>query len=138
MKRLKREIIDEMVKDNIQEECPVLKFEESVGEEIKGALNENQVQISENIEETLIVDINQEEGKITLEQNQVSTSIQEEIMDFSVPEKMKVDNVQSSNEKSNEELVMAGFKGEVVQLSTVKYQGKSFCNAWRSRNELET
>ena len=47
-------------------------------------------------------------------------------MAFPIPEKLKVDNLQSSNEKSNEELVMAGFKGEVVQLSTVKYQGKSF------------
>ena len=47
-------------------------------------------------------------------------------MDFSVPEKMKVDNVQSSNEKSNEELVMEGFKGEALQISAIKYQGKSF------------
>ena len=57
MKRLKREIIDDMVKDNIQEECPVLKFEESVDEEIRGALNENQEQFSENIEESHRVDI---------------------------------------------------------------------------------
>ena len=55
--RLKREIIDEMVKENIEEECPVLKFEESMGEEIKGALNEKKMQISENIAETLKVDI---------------------------------------------------------------------------------
>ena len=74
MKRLKREIIDDMVKDNIQEECPVLKFEESVDEEIRGALNENQVQISKNIENTLNADIKQEEAKSTLEQNQISTS----------------------------------------------------------------
>ena len=47
-------------------------------------------------------------------------------MEFPVLDKLKIDNLQSSNEKSNEELVMAGFKGEVVQLSTLKYQGKSF------------
>ena len=39
--------------------------------------NENQVQISENIIETLEEDIKQEEDIITLEQNQISTSIQE-------------------------------------------------------------
>ena len=47
-------------------------------------------------------------------------------MTFPVPEKLKVDNLQSSNEKCNEELVMAGFKGEDVQILAIKYQGKSF------------
>ena len=47
-------------------------------------------------------------------------------MEFLVPNKLKVDNLQSSNEKSNEELVMEGFKGEAMQLLVVKYQGKSF------------
>ena len=46
-----------------------------MGEEIRGALNEKKIQISKNIAETLKVDIKQEEGKSTLEQNQISTSI---------------------------------------------------------------
>ena len=99
VKRLKREIIDEMVKDNIQEECLVPKFEEFVGEEIRGVLNENQVQISENIVETLEEDIKQEEDKITLEKNLISRSIQEEIVEVPVPDKLKIDTLQSSNEK---------------------------------------
>ena len=41
VKRLKRETIDEIVKDNIQEEYPVPKLEESVDEQIIGAHNEN-------------------------------------------------------------------------------------------------
>ena len=55
--RLKREIADELVKDSVREEGSVQKFEESVYEEIKGALNENQEQFSENIEEKHRVDI---------------------------------------------------------------------------------
>ena len=39
VKRLKREIADELVKESIREEGSVYKFEESVYEEIKGALN---------------------------------------------------------------------------------------------------
>ena len=106
VKRLKREIIDEMVKDNIQEEYPVPKLEELVDEQIRGAHNENQVQISKNIADTVEEDIKQKEDKITLEKNQISTSIQEEIVEVPVPEKLNIDTIQSSNNKTNEELVM--------------------------------
>ena len=42
VKRLKREIAEELVKDSIQEEGSVHKIEDSVYEESRGALNENQ------------------------------------------------------------------------------------------------
>ena len=58
VKRLKREIIDEMVKDNIQEEYLVLEIQESMDEQIRGVHNENQVDISENIVDTIEEDIN--------------------------------------------------------------------------------
>ena len=124
VKRLKREIVDELVKDSIQEEGSVHKFEEFVYEEIRGALNENQEHFSENIEEIHKVYIKQEEGRSSLEQNQSFTGIQEDIMEFPIPDKLKIDNLQSSNEKSKEESVIARLKGETVQLSAVKYQGK--------------
>ena len=41
VKRLKREIVEELVKDNIQEEVSVQKFEDSVYEERREELNEN-------------------------------------------------------------------------------------------------
>ena len=41
VKRLKREIADDLVKCSVQEEGLVQKFVESVYEEVKGALNEN-------------------------------------------------------------------------------------------------
>ena len=97
VKRLKREINNEIVKDSIQEEGSVQKFEEFVYEEIKGKLNENQENFSENIEESHRVDIKQEEGRSSLEHNQSFIGIQEDIMEFPIPDKLKVDNLQSSN-----------------------------------------
>ena len=47
-------------------------------------------------------------------------------MEVPIPYKLKIDTLQSSNEKNNEELVMSGFRGEAIQFSIVKYQGKSF------------
>ena len=47
-------------------------------------------------------------------------------MEFPIPDKLKADNLQSSNEKSKEDSVPVGLKGEIVQLSAVKYQDKSF------------
>ena len=125
VKRLKREIVEELVKDSIQEEDSVHKFEDSVYEDNREALNENQEQFSENIEESHRVDIKQEVGRSSLEQNQSFTHIQEDIMEFLVPNKLKANNLQSSNEKSKEESFTAGLKCEMVQLSAVKYQGKS-------------
>ena len=93
-------------------------------EQIRGALHENQEQFLENIEESHKVDITQEEGRISLEQNQSFTGIQEARMEFPVPDKLKADNIQSSHENSKEELAIALLKGETIQLSAVKYQGK--------------
>ena len=47
-------------------------------------------------------------------------------MEFPVTYKLKADNPQSSNEKSKEESFAVGLKCEIVQLSSVEYQGKSF------------
>ena len=74
-KRLKREIIEEVVKDSIQEEDSIQKFKDSMYEESRGTINENQEQFSDNIEESHRVDTKQEEGKSSLEQNQNITDV---------------------------------------------------------------
>ena len=43
---------------------------------------------------------------------------------------MKADNPQSSGEKSKEELFATGLKSEMVQLSAIRYQGKSLVMLW--------
>ena len=47
-------------------------------------------------------------------------------MQIPVLDKLKIDTLQSSNEKTNEEIVMLGFRGEAIQFSIVKYQDKYF------------
>ena len=94
-------------------------------EESKGTINENQEPFSENVEESHIVDTKQEEAKIPLEHNQNIMEVQESILEFPVIDNLKADNPQSSGEKSKEESFAAGLKCEMVQLSAVKYQGKS-------------
>ena len=74
----------------------------------------------------LVREPTQKEDINTLEKNNISTSIQEEIVEVHVPNKLKIDTLHSSNEKTNEELVMSGFRSDVVQFSNVKYQGKYF------------
>ena len=51
VKRLKREITDELVKDSFQEECSTQKFEELVCEEVREVFHGNQELISKNVEE---------------------------------------------------------------------------------------
>ena len=43
---LKRQIVEELVKDTIQEEVSIQKFKDSVNEETREALNENQEHLS--------------------------------------------------------------------------------------------
>ena len=46
-------------------------------------------------------------------------------MERPVLDKLKVDNTQSSKEGFEEKLVMQGVKIEVVQLASIKHQGKT-------------
>ena len=124
-KRLKREIVEELVKSSIQEEDSIKKFEDSMYEESRGTINENQEKFSENIEEIHRFDTKQEEGKCYLQQNQNVTDVQESILEFPITDNLKVDNPQSSCEKYKEELFARGLKCEMVQLLAIKYQGKS-------------
>ena len=61
-----------------------------------------------------------------MEQNQSFIGIHKDIMEFPILDKLKVDNLQSSNEKSEEDSVATWLKGEIIKLSAVKYQAKSF------------
>ena len=67
VKRLKKEITDDMVKDNVQQECSTQKFKEPVREEVKEVFDGNQEQVSENAEEDQTTFINQEERRCSLE-----------------------------------------------------------------------
>ena len=101
------------MKYSIQEEDSIQKFEESVHEESRGTINENQEQFSENVEESHIVDTKQEEGKISLEGNKNITDVKESILEFPVTDNLKADNPQSSDKKYKEESFAAGLRCEM-------------------------
>ena len=75
VKRLKKEVINELVKDNVQEECSTKEFEEPICEEVREVFHGNQEQISENVEEDQRDVTDQEYGRSSLEQNQSFTSV---------------------------------------------------------------
>ena len=68
---------------------------------------------------------NQEEGKCVLEQEHIPIDVHEEIKEIPVLDKLRVDNTQSSKEGLEEKMGMKGVKREVLQLATIKHQGKS-------------
>ena len=89
-------------------------------------LHGNQEQISKNAEEDQRAVTDKEDGRISIEQNQSFTSVQENIIEVLIPVKLKADNLQISNEKFKGKSVVTGLKVDGVQLSAVKFQGKSF------------
>ena len=95
-------------------------------EEVREVVNGNLEKISENAEKKHIAVWNQEEEVGSLEQNQSFTGVQERIKKIPVEAKLKVDNFQISNEKIKGKSVATGSTYDVVQISTVKFQGKYF------------
>ena len=51
MKKLKKEVINELVKDNVQEECSTKEFEEPVCEGVRDVFHGIQEHISNNAKE---------------------------------------------------------------------------------------
>ena len=95
-------------------------------EEISEVVNGNQEKALENAEEDHRTVINQEEGKNSLEQNQSFRGVQENITEVPIPVKLKADNLQIPNTNIKGKYVVAELKDETVQISSVKFQGKSF------------
>ena len=118
VKRLKKEVIIETVKETTKVESSTHKFEECGDQQNKGELNESQVQsledvaeiIENDIENTFEEDTNQEEGKCVLEQEQIPTYVHEERREIPMLDKLGVDNTQISKEGFEEKLVMKGVK----------------------------
>ena len=86
----------------------------------------NQEHISENAEKDQRAITDQEDGRSSLERNQSFTNVQENITEVPVPIKLKVDNLQISNEKFKGKSIVTGLKFDGVQFSAIKFQGKSF------------
>ena len=61
--------MDELVKDNAQEECSTKEFKETVCEEVREVFHGFKEQISKNGEEDQRAVIDQEDGRSSLERN---------------------------------------------------------------------
>ena len=61
VKRLKKELSDELVQDRVQENCSTQEFEEPLCEEVREVVNGNQEQVPENAKKEHIAISNQEE-----------------------------------------------------------------------------
>ena len=99
-----------LVKDSIEEEDSIHKFEVSVHDASRGTINENQEQFSEDVEESHRVDKKRSEGKSSLEfpvtDNKMImefTGVQEDIMEFPVTNNLKmiIHRVQMKNLKKS-------------------------------------
>ena len=81
----------------------------------------NQEQISDNAEEQQRNVLDQEYGRISLEQNHNFMDVKESMTEVPVSAKLKADNMKIPNEKFKGKSVVAGFKVDVVQLSAVNF-----------------
>ena len=137
LKKLKKEVIIEVEEQTTQVDSLTQKLEELVGGKQKKIGEDGQLKFQvQNLEDvakineddranTFDEDTNQEEGKCVVEQEKIPTDVHEERSEIPVLDKLRVDNTQTSKEGFEEKLAMKGVKREVVQLATIKHQGKS-------------
>ena len=76
VKRLKKEVIAESVEENVQEESSAQKLEEHVCEEQREIYEDNQIEVSENVEEVQEAILKQEEEKKSVVHDQDVNYIQ--------------------------------------------------------------
>ena len=117
VKRLKKEVIIETLKETTQVEYSTQKLEETVGGKQKKIDEENQLEsqvqsledVAEIIEDdttnTFDEDMNQEEGKCVLEQEHIPTDVHEERKEIPVPDKLRVDNTQRLKEVCEQKIL---------------------------------
>ena len=102
VKILKKEDIVESTKENSQVESLAQKLEEPVGGEQRQIDEDNQIEISEDVEEVQEVVLEQEEENKSVDHDQDVNDIQENIADALVSAKIEVENIQIPSKKLKE------------------------------------
>ena len=76
---------------------------------------------------------------VSLEKNQGFIGVQKSIKTIPVEAKLEANSLQISNEKINGKYVVTGLTYDGVQISNVKFQGKSFVilgeTKWRQKKQ---
>ena len=104
VKRFKKELVDDLVQDNVQENSPGQAFKELVDEVEREVLDDNQEQVLENDKRQQRSISNHEEELGLIKQKQGSICVQE---------------------STTKVLVVAELKGVNLQVSNVKFRKKS-------------
>ena len=105
VKILKKEVIIESVENNVEEESTAQKHKQPECGEQREIDEDNQIEVSKNLEEVQAASLKQEEEKKSVEHDQEFTDIQENITDVFVPAKLEDENIQIPSKK---------FKGKSV------------------------
>ena len=79
------------------------------------------------VEDSLHVEINQEVKENVKEQEQVPITVQSEDEENSLFNEARVDTEQDVQKQSEEGVMSRGIKRKVVQLASIRHQGKALC-----------
>ena len=140
VKRLKKEVIVELVEENSQEESSAQKLEEPIGGEQRYIDEENQIEISKDVEEVLAVALEWEEEKKSVDLDQDINDIQENMADASVPANIEVENIQIPSKKSKGNSLVELKDGGLV-ISSIKVHRRSYAmigeSNWRPKKRAK-
>ena len=125
VKRLKKKVVAESVEENAQEDSSAQKLEEPVCEEKRDINEDDQIEVSENVEEVQATVLKHEEERKPIEHDKDFTDIQENIAYVFVPSNLEAENIQIPSKKLKGKLVVE-IKNEGVQISSIKFLGKSY------------
>ena len=99
VKILKKEFIVESVEENAQEDSTAQNLEEPECREQREIDEDNQIEVSKNLEEVQATGLKQEEEKKSVEHDQEFTDIQENLIDVIVLGKLQDENIQIPSKK---------------------------------------
>ena len=122
---MKKEVIIEAIEETTQVKSSGQKLEEPVDEGKNNIDEENQLEISEYVEEVHAVVLEQKEENKSVELDQNVNDIQEDMADVSVPAKIEVENIQNLSTKTKGKSRVE-LKSEGVLISSLKFRGKSY------------
>ena len=116
VKRFKKEMVEDLMQDNTQENSSCQGFKESIDEDGREALDDGQDHVVEDEKMEKTFELDSEEDICSTEQNQSSMCIQE---------------------CSTKAYVVANSKGDILQIPNEKMQNKSFMQVegqkWRPK-----
>ena len=129
VKKLKKKVKVEIEEDSVQGNS-VTQRDENVENEQQNNVKEDeiskgQMQDLEHVEDSLHEEVNQEVNESFIEQEQVPMGVQSEDKESPLFDEARADTEQYLHEQYEEGVMSRGIKRKVVQLASIKHQGKT-------------